>query len=106
MSTNENKEQKELLHYLEKLTKQDFSFSTILRGYRTRENMTQEQLAAKLGVTKSYISDLENKRRYVTVIQAKSFAKKLKEPVEVWVTTSLQDMVTRAGVSGTVRIVA
>jgi transcriptional regulator with XRE-family HTH domain len=106
MSTNQNRNQKELLSHLERLTKESFSFATILKGFRTREDMTQEQLALKLGVTKSYISDLENKRRYVTVTQAKSFAKKLKEPVEVWVTTSLQDMVTRAGLTGTVKIVA
>lgn len=83
-----------------------FSFSIILRGYRTRENLTQEKLAKKLGVTKSYISDLENQRRYVTVEQAKVFAKKLKEPTALWVETAVQDMLERAGVEGSVKIVA
>lgn len=97
---------KELLPFLEDISGEKFSFSTILRGFRTREDLTQDQIAKRLGVTKSYISDLENQRRYVTVEQAQLFAKKLKEPSELWVTTALQDMLVRAGIPGNIKIVA
>ena len=97
---------KELLPFLEEISGEAFSFSSILRGFRAREDMTQDQLAKKIGVTKSYISDLENQRRYATVDQAQVFAKKLKEPVELWVTTALQDMLVRAGIPGQIKIVA
>lgn len=91
---------------IREITGEGFSFSVILRGYRTREDLTQEMLAKKLKVTKSYISDLENKRRYVTVEQAKLFATKLKEPSILWIETAIQDMLDRAGVEGRIKIVA
>lgn len=97
---------KNLSSLLEEIRGEKFSFSSILRAYRTREDLTQQELAEKLGVTKSYISDLENKRRLVTVEQATIFAKKLKEPEKIWVEVALQDMLNRAGVAGTVKIVA
>lgn len=37
--------------------------STALRGYRTREGLTQEALAAKTGIPRRHISDMEHGRR-------------------------------------------
>lgn len=91
---------------LEKILGETFSFSVIVKGYRTRIGLTQEQLALKLGVTKSYISNIENKRDLVTVEQAKKFAKTLKEPIELWVQVALQDMIDRAGIDAKVKLVA
>lgn len=91
---------------LEKLRGEPFSFSLILKAYRAREELTQEQLAKKLKVTKSYVSNIENKRENVTVEQAKKFATALKEPVNVWVTTALQDMIDRAGIKARVELAA
>ncbi len=91
---------------LEKLSGEPFSFASILRAYRAREELTQEQLAKKLKVTKSYISNVENKRENITVEQAKKFATVLKEPVNVWVTTALQDMIDRAGIKARVKLAA
>lgn len=56
---------------LEKLRGEPFSFASILKAYRAREELTQEQMAKKLKVTKAYISNIENKRENVTVEQAK-----------------------------------
>jgi transcriptional regulator with XRE-family HTH domain len=91
---------------LEKLRGEPFSFASIVRAYRAREELTQEQLAKKLKVTKAYISNLENKRENVTVEQAKKFATILKEPVNFWVTTALQDMIDRAGIKARVELAA
>lgn len=91
---------------LEKLTGEKFNFAIILRGYRCREDLTQQELADKLGVSKAYICDLEKKRRFVSVEKARDFAHKLKERPELWVETALQDMVDRAGIKGRVKLVA
>lgn len=87
---------------LEKIAGESFSFAVLVKGFRTREDLTQDELAKKLGVTKSYISNLENKRDQVTLEQAIKFAAKLGEPIEVWAQVALQDMVTRAGIEAVV----
>ncbi len=89
---------------LEKLIGETLSFSVMVKGYRTREGLTQEELAERLGVKKSYISNLENKRDYVTLEQAIKFAITLQEPIEVWATVALQDMIDRAGMDARVEL--
>ncbi len=91
---------------IEQMLGESFSFSTILIGLRTREDMTQQELADKLGVSKAYICDLEKKRRFVSVDRARDFARTLKEREERWVETALQDMVDRAGIKARVKLVA
>ncbi len=91
---------------LEKILGEKFSFAMMMRAYRTREDLTQEELSKKIKVPKSYISNLENKRDFVTVDQAKKIAKILKEPVELWVEVALQDMLDRAGINAIVKLVA
>jgi|GEM_PF-671399 len=92
------------MKHLEKLTGEVFSFATMVRGYRTREDLTQEQLATLLKVKKSYISNLENGRDFVTLDQAIRFASALKEPVEVWAKVALQDMINRSGLRAIVEL--
>lgn len=87
---------------LEKAAGEAFSFAVMVKGYRTREDLTQEELATRLGMKKSYISNIENKRDFVTLEQAIKFAITLKEPVEVWARVALQDMVDRAGIDAVV----
>ncbi len=91
---------------LEKILDEEFSFAMALKAYRTREDLTQEQLATKLDVKKSYISNIENQRDYVTLEQAIRFAKVFKEPAGLWMTFALQDMVDRTGVHAKVKLVA
>lgn len=42
-----------------------------MRGLRTREGLTQKQLAEKLGVRPHHISEMENGRRTISVQMAK-----------------------------------
>lgn len=90
--------------HLEKLTGEEFSFATMVKGYRVREELTQEELAKKLKVTKSYVSNLENRRDFVTLDQAIRFANILKEPVEAWAKVALQDMINRSGMKAIVEL--
>lgn len=91
---------------VDKILGYNFCFSDILIAYRSREDLTQAELAKKLGISKAYLCDLEKKRRFVSVEMAKNFAKKLKEREELWVETALQDMVDRAGIKARVKLVA
>jgi transcriptional regulator with XRE-family HTH domain len=91
---------------LEKLRGEPFSFGSMMKAFRAREELTQEELAKKLGVTKSYISNIENNREVITVEQAIKFSKKLKEPASLWVEIALQDILNRAGFNAKVKLVA
>ncbi len=77
-----------------------------IRAYRTRENLTQDELAKILGIKKAYVSNIENQRDYVTLDQAIRFAEAFKEPKDLRMTFALQDMVDRTGVNIKVKLVA
>jgi DNA-binding XRE family transcriptional regulator len=51
----------------------------VLRGYRTREDMTQKALAAKIGISASNLSDMEHGRRPI----GKEMAKRLGEALNL-----------------------
>ncbi len=53
--------------------------STMLRGARFRESMTQAQLATASGIPRRHISDMENNRRPI----GKQAARKLAEVLKV-----------------------
>ena len=91
---------------LDKIRGESFSFAMMLKTYRSREEVTQEELAKKLKVSKAYISNIENKRENITVEQAKKFATILKEPVNLWVTMAMQDMLDRAGIKAKIKLAA
>ena len=46
----------------------------MIRGYRSREGLTQADLAARLGTTRTVVSDLENGRRPVSAKMARRLA--------------------------------
>jgi DNA-binding XRE family transcriptional regulator len=46
----------------------------ILRGARTRDEMTQELLAEKLGITQTRVSEMESGKRPISVKMAKKLA--------------------------------
>ena len=46
-----------------------------LRGLRTKEGITQKQLAERLGITQTRVSEMENGVRPISVAMAKRIAK-------------------------------
>lgn len=49
----------------------------VLRGYRTREDMTQKALAARIGISASNLSDMEHGRRPIGTKMAKRLGEAL-----------------------------
>ncbi len=49
-----------------------------LRAYRTRDDLTQRQLAEKVGIPQRHISEMENGKRVIGKEMAKRFGKVLK----------------------------
>jgi DNA-binding XRE family transcriptional regulator len=52
-------------------------WAVALRGYRTRENLTQAELAAATGIPQRHISEMENGKRAIGKERAKVLAKAL-----------------------------
>ena len=52
--------------------------AAVLRGSRYKENMTQRELAAKLGIRQHHLSEMENAKRAISKDMAHKLAKVLK----------------------------
>ena len=58
---------------------------SVIRGFRARENMTQIELARKLGVTQGDLSKMENGKRPVGKEMARRLAKVFRSDFRVFV---------------------
>ncbi len=66
----------ELLYTLEEVFPETHP-GMVLRGYRAREDMTQKDLATKIGISASNVSDMERGRRPIGTKMAKRLGKAL-----------------------------
>ena len=65
-------------------------FGDLLKAHRLGEDLTQEELATKLKITKQKVSDYENRRRLPSIETINAWAKKLKEPQDIWIKAYVQ----------------
>ena len=84
------------LKYMEKLVGPT-TVGLLLRAYRTRHDVTQAQVAKLLKASKSYVSDLENDRKPLSVMQAKHIAEMLGESTELYVQVRIEQDLREAG---------
>lgn len=82
--------------YLEKISSGPLTLGKVLRSYRLAEEMTQEEVAKKLGVSKAHLSQIEKGHKFVSPERAYNFGKKLGYLPELFVQLSLQDQITKA----------
>ena len=71
-------------------------FSGLLKAHRLGEEMTQEEMAQKLKITKQKVCDYEKGRRIPSVETVVAWAKKLRQPHEIWVQAYLQQQIDDA----------
>ena len=83
--------------FLEKLTGGPVAFGRLLAAIRKGEEMTQPVFAAKLGLSKSHLNDIEKGRKVVSPERAARFAKLLGYSETRFVKLALQDLVDRNG---------
>ena len=62
----------------------DFHVGHALRGLRSREGLTQKQLAEMIGVKPSHISEMEHEKRTIGKEMAKRLAKALETEYKVF----------------------
>lgn len=71
------------------------TLADLLFIYREDNELTQTQMANKLGTSKQKLCDFEKGRRLPSVKMVAKWAKKLKHPQKIWVQIVLQDQLRR-----------
>lgn len=63
----------------------DASPAKALRGLRSKEDLTQEELAGKLGISQNMVSDMESGKRAISLKMAKRIAEAFNVPYKLFV---------------------
>ena len=71
------------------------TFADLLIMQREDTDLTQKEMADKMGISKQKLCDFEKGRRFPSIKMAAQWAKKLKHPQEIWVRIVLQDQLRR-----------
>jgi ribosome-binding protein aMBF1 (putative translation factor) len=80
----EAKADEDQFYTVEEVFAEGISSSEVLRGARYREGLTQKQLAAKVGVKVSHISEMERGKRPIGKEMARRLAKALNADYRVF----------------------
>jgi DNA-binding XRE family transcriptional regulator len=94
---------KEASQVLEKLYG-PFTFATFMRGVRTTLDLTQVEMAKKLGISKAALCEIEKGRTLVSPQSAVRYAKKAGFSETVALEACLQDQLRKAKIKKRVRI--
>jgi transcriptional regulator with XRE-family HTH domain len=76
------------------------SFGAHLKAIRSREGLTQSELAKKLGISIQHLSHVETCRKHVSVERAAAWATVLGHHEATFVQLALQDQFRRVGLQG------
>ncbi len=83
--------------FLEGLIGGPLSLGAALSGIRESDGKSLSQFAARLGISRTHLCDIEQGRRTVSPERAARFAKALKQHQAQFVRLALQDQVRNAG---------
>lgn len=81
-----------------------YTFATFILGIRTTLNLTQVQMAKKLGISKAALCEIEKGRTLVSVHAAVRYAKKAGFSTIVALEACFQDQLRKANIKKRVRI--
>ncbi|MGZ3796814.1 MAG: helix-turn-helix transcriptional regulator [Pseudobdellovibrionaceae bacterium] len=94
------------IKFLEKISGGSLTLGNALQTHRLAEELTQEQMAKKLGISKVHLSQIEKGHKFLSPERAQEFAKKLGYSQKLFVSLSLQDQLRRAGLPYKVKLEA
>ena len=96
----------ETMKLLEKLSGGPLSFGRAIKSIRACDELSQEECAEKLGVSKSHLCDVEKGRKTVSPERAARWARVLGYPEPVLVRLAIQSELDAAGLKYRVEIEA
>jgi transcriptional regulator with XRE-family HTH domain len=94
------------MKYLEKLRGGPLTFGALVRSIRETDEHTLEDLAKRLGVSRSHLCDIEKGRRVVSAERAARWARTLGYPEALFVKLAIQAELDAAGIKLTIDIKA
>ena len=75
----------------------ELTFGGLIEAMRQAEEMSQVEFAAKLGISKQHLCDIEKGRKFVSPERAAKFARILGHSEQSFVALALQDIVNQGG---------
>lgn len=85
------------IKYLEGLTGGPLTFGRMIHSIRLCDEISQARLAEMMHISRSYLCDIENERRFVSLEKAREFAKVLGYSETQFVSTVIEDQLRYAG---------
>ena len=105
MSTNKVVEEYvEAEALLEELNGGPLTFGQMLAALRECEEISQKDMAERLGTTCAKLCDIEKGRRFISVERAVDWARRLSHSEYLFVSLLLEDQVRKSGLSVKVRL--
>jgi transcriptional regulator with XRE-family HTH domain len=98
------KKKSSALKQLEKITGLSLTLGNTLWSIRTCDEESQGTFSEKLGISKSYLSDLECGRRFPSLRKAAEYARILGYSEAQFVRLCLQDMIDKEGLDLTIEL--
>lgn len=92
--------------YLRRLRKGPLTFGQMIQSLRICDEISQSELASKIGITRANLCDIEKGRRTVTPSLAAKFAKVLGYSIHQFVALCLEDQLKKAGLKMKVELKA
>lgn len=102
MRTKEKKS--EAMRFLEKLTGGPLTIAELLYALRKSDDLTQQEFAEKLDISKQHLCDIERGRKAVTPTRAAVFATKLGQPPAFFIQLALDEELKSAGLKIKVKV--
>lgn len=75
------------------------SFGELIRNLRISDEVSQTELAHKLGISKQHLSGIETGKKAVSPARAAKFAEALGYPVDQFVVAAIEDELREAGLT-------
>jgi transcriptional regulator with XRE-family HTH domain len=92
------KRKADAIKFLKSLRGKPTTFGGLLRSVRETSDLTQDEMAAKLGVSKRKVSNVERGRDRVSIKQAAEWSKLLGYPPEFLARLAAQEQIDATGV--------
>lgn len=87
------------MEFLDDLIGEPMTLGNLLESIRLCEELPQTEFAKRLGISKSYLCDIEKGRKFVSAKKAQEYAKVLGYSIAQFVRLALQDEIARLGMN-------
>ncbi len=74
------------------------SFGELIKSFRLCDELSQAELAEKIGISKQHLSAIENGKKAVSPARAAKFAEALGYPADQFVIAAIEDELREAGI--------